>query len=162
MKHFFSIFMMILLVFSCKDNSIERPSKPENLIPEEKMVNVLYDMILVSAAKGVNKQIMETNGFYPDEYIYTKHQIDSIQFKESNNYYVYDVERYERIYAKVKRKLDTDKKMFQERIEADKKRRDSVVKSNRKKGAERNVKQSKKDTVNGIKPDLLKKEKQFP
>lgn len=161
----FILILILLCTFSCKDNSIERPDKPANLLTEEKMVDVLYDMVLLSAAKGVNKQIMETKGVYPDEYVYTKHKIDSIQFKESNTYYAYDIEQYERIYAKVKLKLEADKDVFQGKLDIERAKRDSIARSNKKRDSLKRVQnRKKKDSLDRklIQPGLLKKEKQFP
>ena len=32
------------------------------MLPEEKMVDILYDMSLISVSKGINKRILENNG----------------------------------------------------------------------------------------------------
>ena len=54
---------------------------PDNLISaEEKMVDILYDMSLISVSKGINKRILENNGMKPKKYILKKYNIDSLQF----------------------------------------------------------------------------------
>ncbi|MGB1309376.1 MAG: DUF4296 domain-containing protein, partial [Oceanihabitans sp.] len=92
MKKYFLFVVFISLVFSCKHTNT--PEKPENLIPKDKMVNILIDMSLFNAAKGVNKKMVENNGIVLEEYIYKKHNIDSLQFAESNTYYAYNIETY--------------------------------------------------------------------
>ena len=143
---FLKYIWIILIVFSCKNNSAIKPEKPDNLIPEDKMVNVLYDMALISAAKGANKKLLENNGIFPETYIYTKHGIDSLQFAKSNAYYAHDLDTYEDMYARVKSRLEKDKQQYTIQAEADKERRDSIAKSRR----------SRQDSVNRNRPLNLK------
>ena len=109
---------------SCND--IDRPSKPKNLISESKMVDIITDMSLLNAAKGVDKDILEENGIVPLNFIYEKYQIDSLQFAQSNNYYAYNVKKYEAIYAKVKVRLENEKKSITAKQEERKKQQDSI------------------------------------
>ena len=95
------VFILLLLVsFSCQD--LETTEKPEDLIPEDKMVDVLTEMALLHAARNYNKQKLEGTGIKPNEYIYDKYGIDSLQFEKSNNYYAEQYNQYERIYDSVK------------------------------------------------------------
>ena len=74
------------------------------------MINILTDLSILSAAKGINKKKLEENGILPEDYIYKKHQIDSVIFVENNIYYSYDLDLYNRIYDKVKDTLTLLKK----------------------------------------------------
>lgn len=118
--------LVLLLVFSCQRNATEKPKKPDNLISKEKMANIIYDMSLINVAKGVNKKLLEENGLNPEAYIYNKYNIDSIQFKESNNYYTYYLKEYDDIYNKAKAKLTKEKAIYNELIETEKKVKDSI------------------------------------
>lgn len=124
--------LLLAVVFSCGKSNIEKPEIPENLISESKMVEILYDMSLLSAAKGVNKKLLENKGVHPKEFVYNKYEIDSVQFAESNAYYSFDIRVYQSIYAKVKERLETDKKDFNTIIEQEKKSRDSINAINKK------------------------------
>lgn len=84
---------------------MERPEKPERFLSEEEMVNVLIDMSLLSSAKGIDKRVLENNGIVPDAYIYKKNNIDSLTFALNNEYYAFDIKKYDAIYAKVKDSL---------------------------------------------------------
>ena len=149
-------FLLILLIFSCKNNSIDKPKKPDNLIPKDAMVEILYDVSLVSSAKGVNKKLMEEKGLLPEDYIYKKHNIDSLQFALSNEYYAFNLKTYEDIYKSVKIKLEKDKSHFQELIEIEQKTKDSLNKI--KKKAKDSLKKTQKfDPINEIKNSNLKK-----
>ncbi|WGD35541.1 DUF4296 domain-containing protein [Olleya sp. YS] len=104
-KSFSLVYLLLaLLIVSCY--GIERPSKPDNLLSEDKMVDVLVEFTLMSSAKGINKRELENRGIVPDSFVYKKHNIDSLQFANSNNYYAYDVEKYTDIYTKVKDSLE--------------------------------------------------------
>ena len=95
------------------------------------MVEIIYDMSIISAAKGVNKRIIENKGIVPQKYIYDKHNIDSLQFARSNEYYSYDLRTYQKLYDRVKTKLQQDKARFNKIIEADRTKKDSISEKNR-------------------------------
>lgn len=145
---------MIAFIASCKNNNLQRPDKPNDLIPEAKMVEVLYDMSLISAAKGVNKRVIENKGIHPEAYIFNKHNIDSAQFAASNAYYSYNLETYEALYAKVKQRLENDKKVFNRILAEEKKVRDSLSE----------IQRLKRDSIrkNAEGPGLLKKRDTSP
>jgi hypothetical protein len=106
------IYILICVFFSC-NSAVEKPKKPENLISEEKMVDIMYDVFLLNSAKGVNKKLLELNGVFPEQYVFEKYKIDSSQFANSNNYYAYDTKTYESILNRIKEKIDLKKKEFE-------------------------------------------------
>jgi ABC-type Zn uptake system ZnuABC Zn-binding protein ZnuA len=134
------LFLLSLLVVACDNTG--KPKKPKNLISEDKMEAVLYDLYIINAAKGVNRKLLETNGFFPETYVLTKHKIDSVQFADSNAYYAFDTDSYKTIVENVKERLEKDKKSFEElqKIEGReaKRKRDSLDK----------IKQRKIDSIN--------------
>ena len=133
--------VVIILAISCKNNTIEKPKKPDNLIKKDKMVEILYDMSIFTAAKGVNKQIIESKGVMPETYIYNKYKIDSLQFAESNTYYAYDLKTYQGIYDLVKVKFESEKAYI-----------DSIVVVETEERNKRNKAQRiKMDSINGKK-----------
>ena len=101
-----------MLFFGC-NNVIEKPKKPDNLIPEDKMVEIMYDVFLLNSAKGINKIKLEENGVLPEKYIFEKYQIDSLQFANSNNYYAYDTKTYESILNRIKDKIEGQRKKYE-------------------------------------------------
>jgi galactokinase/mevalonate kinase-like predicted kinase len=131
MKYLVQI-LVILIIVSCGGEGKKRIKKPDNLITKDKMVDVIYDMSLVSAAKGVNRKLMEQQGVHPDQYVYEKHGIDSLQFAESNEYYAFDLDAYDEIYKKVKAKLEKDKMYYTELVQKEDSQRDSINKERRK------------------------------
>jgi hypothetical protein len=117
--------LLVLMWFSsCQD--IQKPERPKNLIPENKMVEVLIDVHLFNAAKNVNRLPLQQTGMSPHEFIYDKHNIDSLQFEKSNAYYGTDINAYERIHLKVKEFLDNKKIEIDTIIAREKRSKDSI------------------------------------
>lgn len=114
--------IIIFICYGCYNSSFNNEKvKPDNLITKNKMVDILYDMSLISVAKGVNRSILENNGIIPENYIFSKYEIDSLTFANSNEYYSYDLKEYQLIYDLVKIKLQTNKKITSDSIEIVKK-----------------------------------------
>lgn len=129
--------LMTLILVSCYD--VQKPEKPDDLISEDKMVDVLVETVIMSSAKGINKRELENKGILPDSFIYKKHKIDSLQFVNSNNYYAYDIENFNQIYTRVKDSLEALRlhyKEVQKKEEKSKKKlpvKDKKLKANLKK-----------------------------
>ena len=58
MKNFLFLSVFIF-VFNCS----EKQTTPKNIISVETMSDIIYDMTLISVSKGVNRKILENNGF---------------------------------------------------------------------------------------------------
>ena len=123
-KYIVPIFLVLL--FSCNEKVVE---KPENLIPEDKMAAILYDISLLNASKIINESVLNEYEIEPMEYIYTKYGIDSVQFVGSDTYYASIPTVYESIYTQVKDKLEEDEKGFEEER---KQKQDSLIEAKEK------------------------------
>ena len=108
-----------LQMYSCFENVTYE--KPENLIPKDKMVEILSEFIIINSAQGNNKKVIENQIKYPVKYIYKKYSIDSAQFDESNAYYSANVEIYSSIYDSVKLRLEKRKEAIENEINKRKK-----------------------------------------
>lgn len=122
---FFSIILLLVFFGSCQD--VERTRKPENLIPEDRMVDVLTEISLVHGARSYNKQMLEQTGLKPEEYIWRKFDIDSAQFARSNDYYARNYQQYQQIYERVKLRLENLKITYDSLREEEERRRDSIL-----------------------------------
>tara|TARA_B100000427_G_scaffold320641_1_gene320222 strand:- start:1073 stop:1528 length:456 start_codon:yes stop_codon:yes gene_type:complete len=114
------IIFIAIIIFGCNNVSQKNPI-PKNLISEEKMIDVIYEMTLISVSKGVNRRVLENNGVVPEKYIFNKYNIDSLQFALSNQFYSNHLETYLRIYNRVKEKLEENKEIISDSIEIYKK-----------------------------------------
>lgn len=127
---YFKIFATVCVLVSvgCNSNHIKKPKKPKNLIKKQEMVNILYDMSILKASKDVNVKLLEKNGVVPEDFVYEKYGIDSLQFALSNEFYAYNLKDYKDIYTSVKNRLTKEKEHLDSlnNIEAEerKKRRD--------------------------------------
>ena len=70
------------------------------------MVEVLIDISLFHGARTYNKSILEAKGIDQEDYIWERHNIDSLQFAESHNYYSENFEIYQAIYDSVQSRLE--------------------------------------------------------
>ncbi|TYB79017.1 DUF4296 domain-containing protein [Bizionia myxarmorum] len=104
----YAVFMLVLMGCS----QFGGPKKPKNLISKNDMVSILVDLSLLSSAKGVNKMVLENNGISPEDYVYKTHNIDSLQFLNSNSYYSYNTEDYEVILKRVEDSLNALKTKY--------------------------------------------------
>ena len=134
-----SVIVTCLLVLGC--NETDKLKQPDDLISKEKMANILHDLYVINAAKGVNRKLLEASGFNPDTYVLRKYNIDSTRFADSNTYYAFDTDTYKAIVDQVKERLEKEKEQFEElqKIEGQlsKRRRDSI----------RKTKQQRKDSI---------------
>jgi len=98
--------ILIFAVFLVSCQNVEEIKKPECLIPEKKMVEVLTDLSILYSAKNYNKRILEETGLPLKTYLYEKHQIDSLQLAQSTDYYAKNYTQFKKIYTQVKLNLD--------------------------------------------------------
>lgn len=112
------LFILSFSFYSCQE--VEEVKKPDDLISEQKMVDVLTDLSILNAAKNHNKRMLESKGVQPDKFLYEKHDIDSLQFAQSTDYYAKNFDRLEIIYERVKQNLEEVKREYEERQEEEK------------------------------------------
>ena len=123
------IFCFVFSVFILISCNRDKCKAPDDLISEEQMVDVLYQLMIMNAAKGINKKILEQHIENPSQYIFDQFNIDSLQFVNSNTYYASNNEVYASIYKRLEQKLELDKKAIELLVEAEKEKNDSIKKS---------------------------------
>ena len=94
MKKYLIIFIFIV---GCSTNA------PENLISEEKMESIIFDIMILNASSSYDLKI--DNDIISDELIFRKHDIDSAQFYESELHYSRNPRIHFNIYSNVKRRI---------------------------------------------------------
>lgn len=158
MKKILAFLAIIIFVISCKNDVAE---KPKNLIEKEQMVDVMYDLSLLSAMRSQNPVMMDSFKNNSNEYIYKKYKIDSTQFAQSNIYYAADYKEYKAMYDQVKLRLDAGKKKIETAIEAEKKKALVLEKESKKKKEKQKTDSIKRVKVeeSKIKKTLTKAEK---
>ncbi|WP_026754722.1 DUF4296 domain-containing protein [Sediminibacter sp. Hel_I_10] len=123
------LYLMLIGLFLGCDNA-SRPKKPDDLISEDKMADILYEVFIINAAKGTAKGILEDNGIFPEQYVFEKYDIDSLQFAKSNAYYSYDIKTYDEIMSQVDTIIKINKDKYQAQIDLEmdlkKQKKDSI------------------------------------
>jgi|SRR6478672_1084354 len=103
MKKLLPFLAFILALIGCKDSAVPKPDK---LIDENQMIDIIYDLSLLDAMKSQNPNQLK----YPTatEFIQKKYQIDSVTFAKNSQYYASDIPNYKKMYEKVKIRLSEE------------------------------------------------------
>ena len=96
------IIILSFLLVACTSNTIIE--KPDNLIPKDKMVDLMTDLLLATGARNI-KNINEERKVNYFPLVFEKYNIDSTQFKESNFYYTSKIDDYDIMLKEVERRL---------------------------------------------------------
>jgi hypothetical protein len=103
MKKLAALFLLFATLISCQKPAV---SKPDNLIDEEVMVDIMYDVSVLEAMKSQKAFVLEANKINPNTYIYKKYKIDSLQFANSDKFYASDIKKYKEIFDKVNKRME--------------------------------------------------------
>lgn len=107
MKKYFLFLVVFSSLASCQSDSVE---KPDNLIPEDKMIDIIYDLSILQAMRNSNQSVLDSNSINPNTYIYKKYKIDSLQFAKSNQYYAaISIKEYDQLYQSVNDRIVKNK-----------------------------------------------------
>lgn len=133
--------LVFLMVVSCAEKVVE---EPDNLIPKEKMIDILHDLAILNATKTTIGAKLDESGIDIMEFLYQKYQIDSTQFSESDLYYASLPLEYQAIYTEVETRLDKRQKAMEEATE---KKNDSIRKANEKRSDSIRSAKTPKDSI---------------
>ncbi|TDD99276.1 DUF4296 domain-containing protein [Flavobacterium cellulosilyticum] len=140
------LFVFCAILMSCNKEIIKTP---DNLIEQDKMVDIMYDLSLLSAMKIQYSSMPDTEAINSNEYIYKKYKIDSLQFVQSNIYYASDTKEYQKMILEIKTRLDKNKSTA-DSIFKIKEKKDLLVKKKQEK-----LKQIRlKDSISKIKKEI--------
>lgn len=89
--------------------SCQGDQKPDNLIKKEVMIEIITDLAILEAIQSHNPALLQLHGINPQDYVYKKYNIDSLQLAHSNRYYAMNIKEYDAMYEKVKAKLEQQK-----------------------------------------------------
>ena len=118
------IILLIALFFSCE--SKVNYEKPEDLIPRDSMINLLYDMHLAVGTTNLRNKKKEKDRNYMS-LVYEKYGVDSTRFAVSNIYYTSQAVEYEEMFEEVERRLE----LLHQKYENE---RDSAINASKRRG----------------------------
>lgn len=149
----FLFFLAILM--SCNKEIIE---KPDNLIGKDEMVDIMYDLSLLTAMKIKIYSLPDAESINKNEYVFKKYKIDSLQFVKSNSYYASDTKEYAKMIGQVKTRLDKEKTSTAALVKI-KDKKDVLIKKRKEKLKQMRIKDSivKTKTVLKTEKDSIKK-----
>ena len=86
------LFILLILIMSCSNQD-----SPSDLMSEEQMVNFLLDINIINSSRAYRNNSDLNYYNIKDTFLYKKHNIDSLQFVNSNKYYSSNPKQYLRI-----------------------------------------------------------------
>lgn len=120
------ILIIIFLVFISCDKTFKAP-EPEQLIEQNVMEDILYDIKLLKASKSKSYRVLKDNKVQVDAYVYEKYSLDSITLRENIEFYASgSFKTYKEIENNIKLRFEAEK----EKVEAEIAVRDSIKKIN--------------------------------
>ena len=94
------IFILLILIMSCSNQD-----GPSNLMSEQQMVDFLLDINIINSSRAYRNNSDLNYYNIKDTFLYKKHNIDSLQFVNSNKYYSSNPKQYLRIYSNLQKKM---------------------------------------------------------
>ncbi|AWM13839.1 DUF4296 domain-containing protein [Flavobacterium sp. NRK F10] len=92
------IILSAFLIIACNSNPVP---KPDRLLDEEQMKNILYDLAILQATESFSPKTLRENGVDTKAYLFEKYQIDSVTFYQNQRYYASDARKYKQMYQSV-------------------------------------------------------------
>lgn len=105
MKKIIATIIVLFVLVSCNNSPME---KPDNLIEEKVMTDILYDLMLLDAIKSQNPYDTIKKYIKPKEYVFKKYKIDSLQFIQSNQYYISHIDVYKKMYDEINERMKNE------------------------------------------------------
>ena len=115
------LFLVSTIAFvSCKEEIVP---KPERLIAQDVMVDIMYDLTILEAIKNQNPASLDTFKINSRAYIFKKYRIDSIQYAKSNIYYASDYNEYKSMFEQITKRLEVKTQSVESLIKKQKKKK---------------------------------------
>lgn len=102
----FLLLIIGITIISCSKNPVP---KPDNLLDDDVMTDILYDIAILQAADGSMPFRLAENNIKINTYIYKKYAIDSMTYYQNQRYYAADARKYKKMYQAVLDRLDKTK-----------------------------------------------------
>ena len=87
----FLLLVIGIVIISCSKNPAP---KPDNLLDDEVMTNILFDIAVLQAAEGTMTYRLTENNIKVNTFIYEKYKIDSTTYYQNQLYYASDFKKY--------------------------------------------------------------------
>jgi hypothetical protein len=111
--------LVVLFFWACSNKPVP---KPDQLLDEEVMENILFDLSILQATQSYMPNKLDEKGINPETFIYEKYKIDSTTYYQNKLYYASNTKKYKKIHKAVTErfnalKIEADSLSVKERIE---------------------------------------------
>ena len=110
MNKFCFCFLLKLIFFTSCQNS-----KGDNIIPQDKMVNMLFDLTIIKSINNLNYEENQLIISPEDFFILQKYNVDSLNWETNKKYYSKRPKQlaliYERVQDSIEKKIDSLKSL---------------------------------------------------
>jgi hypothetical protein len=111
--------LVVLFFWACSNKPVP---KPDQLLDEEVMENILFDLSILQATQSSMPNRLDEKGINPETFIYEKYKIDSTTYYQNKLYYASNTKKYKKIHKRVtdrvnKLKMEADSLSGKEKIE---------------------------------------------
>jgi hypothetical protein len=118
MKKTIGLFV-VLFFWACSNKPVP---KPDQLLDEEVMENILFDLSIIQATQSYMPNKLDEKGINPETFIYEKYKIDSATYYQNKLYYASNTKKYKKIHQRVtdrvnQLKIEADSLSGKEKIE---------------------------------------------
>lgn len=103
MRNFLVLLIGVVLV-SCSKNPVP---KPDNLLDEEVMTDILFDISILQATEGAMPDKLTSEKINIETYIYEKYKIDSSTYYQNIRFYAGDAKKYQKMHLELMNRFDT-------------------------------------------------------
>ena len=104
-----NIRILLVITFFCSCSSNNSIKKPDNLINQEKMEAILFDLSIINSIRPSSYKNPNYSDMSLDSYIFLKYGVDSLQLVQSESYYSKIPKIYLKIYNNVEKRLKKTK-----------------------------------------------------
>lgn len=99
----FLLLVIGIVIISCSKNPAP---KPDNLLDDEVMTNILFDIAVLQAAEGTMTYRLTENNIKVKTFIYEKYKIDSTTYYQNQKYYAANTRKYKKMHQEVLARLE--------------------------------------------------------
>lgn len=117
------ILLISLFFLACSKNPVP---KPEQLLDEKTMENILFDIAVLQATETYMSDKLLENGINTNVFIYEKYSIDSLTYHQNKLYYAANPKKYKKMHKNIADRIsflktESDSLAIKEKVETPKK-----------------------------------------
>jgi hypothetical protein len=96
------VLLLGIIIISCSNNPVP---KPDNLLSEEVMKDMLFDVVVLQAAETTVGYKLNQNNLKLTSFIYKKYKIDSLTYYQNQKFYAANPKKYKKMYKEISDRL---------------------------------------------------------